>query len=77
MAKQKLEYLHPNVLLLITPKGVLIELFTPIKAKVVTDVGQLKVGTTVYIEAIVKSDDHRLLFLVTGSWIPYHHFRVG
>jgi len=27
--KQKVEYLHPNVLFLVTTTGVLIELFTP------------------------------------------------
>ncbi len=74
---QQVEFLHPNILLLITPKGALIELFTPIRAIVKEDAGSLKVGTTVYIDAILQSQEHRILFCIIGKWYPYHHFKVG
>ncbi|MHA8055524.1 hypothetical protein VR611_06220 [Aquirufa nivalisilvae] len=74
---QQVEFLHPNILLLITPKGALIELFTPIRALVKEEVGSLKVGTTVYIDAILQSQEHRILYCIIGKWYPYHHFKVG
>lgn len=75
--KQQVEFLHPNILLLISPKGVLIELFTPIRATVIEDIGSLKVGTMVYIDAIVQSKEHKILYCIMGKWYPYHHFKVG
>lgn len=75
--QQQVEYLHPNVLLLITPKGVLIELFTPIRAKVINQVGNLEEGTSVWIEAIMQSKEHKIMYYVLGSWYAYHHFKIG
>ena len=75
--KQKVEYLHPNVLLLVTSKGVLIELFTPIRALVTSQVGKLAEGTNVYIEAIMQSHEHKILYYVMGNWLPYKYFKVG
>ena len=39
--KQQIEFLHPNVLLVITPKGIIVELFTPIRAQVIKSIGNL------------------------------------
>lgn len=75
--KQNVEYLHPNVLLLVTTRGVLIELFTPIRAVVTSQIGKLAEGTNVYIEAIMQSKEHKILYYVMGSWLPYQYFKVG
>ncbi len=75
--KQQVEFLHPNVLLVITPKGVILELFTPIRAEVIRKVGNLPKGTKVYIDAILKSEEHKILYCISGKWYPYHFFRVG
>ncbi len=75
--KQNVEYLHPNVLLLVNSKGILIELFTPIRAQVTSQVGKLAEGTHVYIDAIMQSKEHKILYYVMGKWLPYHHFKVG
>lgn len=75
--KQKVEYLYPNVLLLVTSKGVLIELFTPIRAVVTSPIGRLAEGTHVYIDAIMQSKEHKILYYVMGNWLPYHYFKVG
>lgn len=74
--QQHVEYLHPNVLLLITPKGVLIELFTPIRAKVICKVGNLEEGTSVWIEAIMQSKEHKIMYYVLGSWYAYKNFNI-
>lgn len=74
---QQVEFLHPNILLLITPKGALIELFTPISAVVIDDVNNWKIGTMIYIDAIVQSNEYKLLYCILGKWYPYHHFKVG
>lgn len=75
--KQRVEFVHPNVLLVITVQGTLIELFTPIRAQVIKDIAGLNKGTFVHIEAIVKSKEHKLLYCIVGKWYPYHHFKVG
>lgn len=75
--KQNVEYLHPNVLLLVTTKGVLIELFTPIRAVVTSQVGHLAEDTHVYIDAIMQSQEHKILYYVMGNWLPYQYFKVG
>jgi hypothetical protein len=75
--KQQVEFLHPNVLLVITPKGVILELFTPIRAEVIRKVGNLPKGTKVYIDAILKSEEHMILYCISGIWYPYNFFRVG
>ena len=75
--KQQVEFLHPNVLLVITTKGIILELYTPIRAEVIRQAGNLPKGTKVYIEAIIKSDQHKILYYIGSKWYPYHHFKVG
>jgi hypothetical protein len=75
--KQQIEFLHPNVLLVVTPKGIIMELFTPIRAQVTKSIGNLTIGTFVYIDSIVKNDEHKILYCISGKWYPYSYFRVG
>ncbi len=75
--KQQVEFLHPNVLLVITTKGVILELYTPIRAEVIRQVGNLPKGTKVYIDAILKSEEHKILYCISGKCYPYNLFRVG
>lgn len=75
--KQNVEFLFPNILLLVNSKGILIELFTPIRAKIINRIGNLEVGTSVYIEAIMQSREHKILYYVMGNWFPYNYFKVG
>jgi hypothetical protein len=77
MKKQQVEFLHPNVLLVITPKGIILELYTPISAEVIRKVGNLPKGTKVYIDAIVTSEVHKILYLISGKWYPYFYLSVG
>jgi hypothetical protein len=75
--KQQIEFLHPNVLLVITPKGIIMELFTPIRAQVTKSIGNLTIGTYVYIDSIVKDNKYKILYCIGSKWYPYHHFKVG
>lgn len=77
MKKQKVEFLHPNVLLVITPNGVILELYTPIRAEVIREIGNLPKGTKVYIDAIVKDNKHKILYCISGKLYPYQYFKVG
>ncbi|CAM3854388.1 hypothetical protein [Aquirufa aurantiipilula] len=74
--KQQVGALHPNLLLLVTPQGLLIQLFTPIKGVVIEQSGTLQRGTTVWIEAIMQSKEHKIMYLVLGKWLPYFHINV-
>jgi hypothetical protein len=75
--KQQVEFLHPNVLLVITPKGIILELYTPIRAEVIRQVNNLPKGTKVYIDAIMQSSEHKLLYLISGKWYPYNYLTVN
>jgi hypothetical protein len=75
--KQQVEFLHPNILLVITPKGIILELYTPIRAEVIRQVGNLPKGTKVYIDSILKSEEHKILYCISGKWYPYNFFSVG
>ena len=75
--KQQVEFLHPNVLLVITTKGIILELYTPIRAEVIRQVGNLPKGTKVYIDAILKSEENKILYCISGKWYPYSFFNVG
>ncbi|MFM7014774.1 hypothetical protein [Flavobacterium sp.] len=77
MKKQKVGFLHPNVLLVITPKGIILELYTPIRAEVVREIGNLPKGTKVYIDAIVKDNLNKIIYCIGSKWYPYRHFKVG
>ncbi len=74
--KQQVGALHPNLLLLITPQGMLMQLFTPIKGIIVKQSGTLEKGTSVWVEAIMESKVHKIKYLVLGKWIPYYHIHV-
>jgi len=74
--KQQIEFLHPNLLLVIAPKGIILELYTPIRAEVIREIGNLPQGTKVYIDAIMKSNEQKLLYLITGKWYPYSRFNI-
>lgn len=75
--KQHVEYAHPNVLLLITKGGHLIELFTPIRAVTNQQVDSLSKGTHVYIEAIATSKQYRIVYFILGRWWPYQYFKIS
>jgi len=75
--KQQVEFLHPNILLVITPKGIILELYTPIRAEVIRQVGNLPKGTKVYIDSILKSEEHKILYCISGKWYPYNFFSAG
>ena len=68
--KQEIEFLNSKVLLLITPIGIILELFTPIRAQVTKSIGNLAIGTYVYIDSIVKSDEYKILYCISGKWYP-------
>lgn len=76
MKKQKVEFLHPNVLLVITPKGIILELYTPIRAEVVREIGNLPKGTKVFIDSIMQSEKHKILYCISGKWYPYNYLTV-
>lgn len=77
MKKQKVEFLHPNVLLVITTKGTILELYTPIRAEVIREIGNLPRGTKVYIDAIMQSDEYKILYCISGKWYPYNYLTVN
>ncbi len=75
--KQQVEFLHPNVLLVITPKGIILELYTPIRPEVIRGFGNLQKVTRGYIEAILRENKYKRLYCIGSKWYAYHHFKVG
>ena len=73
---QKSEYMNANTILVITPTGKMIQLFTPIRAVCNTAVAGIPVGTTVFIEAVTLHKEHILCYRITGIWFVFWCFSL-
>lgn len=70
------KYCSPNSLLVVTYYNKLIELFCPIKVKVKADVGDLKKGKYVLVEAVKLSTNGKTVFIIKGKAYYYYHFDI-
>ena len=73
---QDQHYINAKTLLIVTPAGKILQLFTPIKAVCKTAVPGIHVGTTIFIDAIMMHKDHKLCYKITGIWYVYWCFTI-
>lgn len=73
---RKLSFYDERTLLLITRKGVLRKLEVPFQVRMVQDVGIIKEGTLVYVEAVAQHKEHKIMYRVLNQWIPYNNFQL-
>lgn len=70
---RKLSFYDERTLLLVSRRGVLRKLEVPFQVRMVQDVGIIKEGTLVYVEAVAQHREHRIMFRILNQWIPYYY----
>ena len=68
---------NSNTLMVITPHGKIIQLFTPIRAVCNMAVVGIPVGTTVFIDAIAVHREHKLCYKIADVWFVYSCFTIN
>ena len=71
-----IEFINPYTLLIVSSIGNIKQLYTPIRAKCTNPVGQLLLGSTVYIEAIGTHPECRICYQICQLWYPYNCFEL-
>ena len=73
---RKLSFYDERTLLLITRRGVLKQLHVPFQVKASQAIGIIKEGTIVYVEAVAKHKEHKIMYRVLNQWIPCYNFQL-
>lgn len=70
------KYCSPNSLVVVTYYNKLKELYCPFPVKVKADIGELKRGIIVKVEAVKLSTNGKTVFIVDGKAYYYFHFDI-
>ena len=68
--------LYENTIMVVSPHGKIVQLFTPIRAVCLHAVVGISRGSTVFIEAIAIHREHKLVFRITDKWFVYSCFSI-
>lgn len=71
-----LKYSHPNKLYVIDWENSLVLLVCPFKAKVKSDIGDLKAKEIVYVDEIKVTLELITVFVVKNEAYYYYHFEI-
>lgn len=69
-------YVDDRSILVVNGSGVMRQLFVPFRVVCLYDFGEIRKGTTVYVECVMQGTGHQLLFQVLQQWIPHSHFSL-
>ena len=75
--KQNIDYVDHKSIMVINPKGVIRQLFVPIRVQVITPTNILQVNSWVIVEEIQSHRDYKLLYRIGNNWWQYHLFRIA
>lgn len=71
-----LKYSSSNQLYIVTWNNILKLLFCPFKVSVKSDIGDLQLGQTVWVEQIKVTIDLKTVYIIQGSAYYYHYFEI-
>ena len=71
-----LKYTSPNIIYVITWNNVLKKVFCPFKVMVLQDVGNLKIGDVVLVEAVKVDLSLKTIFMIDNQAYYYHNFHI-
>ena len=71
-----LEYTSPNIIYVVTWNNVLKKVFCPFKVMVLQDVGNLKIGDVVLVEAVKVDLSLKTIFMIDNQAYYYHNFHI-
>lgn len=72
----KSAYMDGNTMMVISPAGKILQLFTPVRAVCNTTISGIPAGTTVFIDAIALHKEHKLIYNIAGTWYVYWCFTI-
>ena len=75
--KQNIDYVDHKSIMVINTKGVIRQLFVPIRVQVITPTNILQVNSWVIVEEIQAHKEHKLLYKIGNNWWQYHLFRIA
>ena len=62
--------------MVINTLGQIRQLFIPFKAEVLITTGNLKKGSTVFVENVQLHHQYKLIYRVGNNWYPYNIFNL-
>ncbi len=71
-----LKYTSPNIIYVVTWNNVLKKVFCPFKVMVLQDVGNLKIGDVVLVEAVKVDLSLKTIFMIDNQAYYYHNFHI-
>ncbi len=63
-------------LMLINQKGRLRRLYTPFRVQAIDPIGIIHPEHIVYVTAVIKDEQAKLLYRILNQWLPYHQFQL-
>jgi hypothetical protein len=73
---EKHKHVFNNTVLVVTPHGKIVQLFTPIRAVCIHAVVGIPRGSTVFIEAIAIHPEYKLCYRIVEKWFVYSCFTI-
>jgi hypothetical protein len=73
---EQLKYSSSEWLYVVTWNNLLKQLFCPFRVLVMTDIGSLKKGQTVCVEAVKVTMQLKTVFVIGGRAYFYYHFQI-
>ena len=71
-----LKYTSPNIIYVITWNNVLKKVFCPFKVMALGDIGDLKKGDVVLVEAVKVDLNLKTIFIIDNQAYYYHNFYI-
>ena len=71
-----LKYTSPNIIYVVTWNNVLKKVFCPFKVMVLQDIGNLKIGDVVLVEAVKVDLSLKTIFMIDNQAYYYHNFHI-
>ena len=71
-----LKYTSQNIIYVVTWNNVLKKVFCPFKVMVLQDVGNLKIGDVVLVEAVKVDLSLKTIFMIDNQAYYYHNFHI-
>jgi hypothetical protein len=71
-----LKYTSPNIIYVITWNNILKKVFCPFEVLVIKDIGSLKIGDLVFVEAVKVDLNLKTIFMIDNQAYYYYNFHI-
>jgi hypothetical protein len=73
---ETLKYTSPNLIYIITWNNLLKKVFCPFKVMVIQDIGSLRIGDVVLVEAVKVDLNLKTIFIIENQAYYYYNFEI-